>query len=98
MYTEFVASLLEMRGRLDEAKIADAFEQLADGNGYISAQNLRKVLGKTGSKEYVNSLLQEADLDHDGRISYEEFREYLTEKTAENIRKSLVIPRPNNSE
>lgn len=79
MYTEFVASLLEIRARLDEARIADAFDQLSDGTGYISAQNLKNVLGKTGSKAYVNRLLAEADLDKDGRIGYDEFREYLSE-------------------
>lgn len=93
MYTEFIASLLEIRGRLDEAKIADAFDQLdLDDDCYISQNDLRKILGKTGSREYAKRLIEEADLDKDGRISYDEFQQYLMQRNAENIRRSLVIP------
>jgi hypothetical protein len=87
MYTEFIASLLETKGKMDEAKLADAFDQLdADHSGYISRADLKKILGNTWSAEYVDRLIKEADMDLDGQISYDEFKEYLAEKNAENIR------------
>ena len=88
MYTEFIASLLETKGRIDEAKLADAFDQLdTDNSGYISKADLKKILGNTWSAEYVDRLIKEADLDLDGQISYYEFKEHLAEKNTEQIRR-----------
>lgn len=86
-YTEFIASVLETRGRIDEAKLADAFDHLdSDHSGFISKADLRKVLGNIGTAEYVDRLINEADLDKDGQISYDEFKQYLVEKNAGHIR------------
>lgn len=75
---------------MDEATIMDAFEQLdLDDTHYISEANLRKILGKTGSKEYVRRLIQEADFDNDGKISFEEFKRYLNKRNDKYIRLSL---------
>jgi len=94
MYTEFIASLLEIRERIDETKLESAFDQLdADGSGYISAHDLKLILGKTGSsKAYVKSLIDEADTNRDGKVSYDEFKQYLMKKNAEHIRYALEIP------
>jgi calmodulin len=87
MYTEFIASVLETRGRIDEAKLEDAFDQLdSDHSGFISKADLRLILGNIGSAEYVDRLIKEADLDNDGQISYDEFKQYLADKNAEHIR------------
>lgn len=92
MYTEFVASLIEIRQRIDEAAIADAFEQLdVDSSGYISQDDLQKLLGNAGTSEYTRRLVEEADLNKDGLISYEEFNQYLMQKNEESIRRSLII-------
>ena len=66
--------------------MADAFDQLdSDNSGFISKADLRKILGSIGSPEYVERLIKEADLDKDGQISYNDFKEYLAEKNAEHI-------------
>jgi Ca2+-binding EF-hand superfamily protein len=88
MYTEFLAATLEAHGQIEEAQIADAFDQIdSDDTGFISRENLRKILGETicCSDEYVESLIKEADIDGDGKISYDEFRQYLTQKNTEII-------------
>ena len=86
-YTEFIASVLETRGRIDEAKFADAFDQLdSDQSGFISKADLRRILGNIGSPEYVDRLIKEADFDNDGQISYNDFKQYLADKNAEHIR------------
>lgn len=91
MYTEFMASLLEVRERIDEAKLEDAFDQLdVDGSGYIDANDFASMLGKTGTNTYVRSLLNEADTDQDGRISLKEFKGYMMKKNEEHIQCSLV--------
>jgi Ca2+-binding EF-hand superfamily protein len=88
MYTEFLAATLEARGQIEEAQIADAFDQIdSDDSGFISRENLRKILGETTccSDEYIESLIKEADNDGDGQISYDEFRQYLTRKNTKII-------------
>lgn len=73
-YTEFIAAVLEARGNIEEEKIAEAFDRLdSDNTGYITAQNLCKLLGKDYSPEKVQDIIEHADVDHDGRISYEDF-------------------------
>ena len=45
-----------------------------DGNGYISAAELRHVMTNLGEKltdEEVDEMIREADIDGDGQINYE---------------------------
>ena len=45
-----------------------------DGNGYISAAELRHVMTNLGEKltnEEVDEMIREADLDGDGQVNYE---------------------------
>jgi len=47
-----------------------------DGNGYISAAELRHVMTNLGEKlsdVEVDEMIREADVDGDGQINYEEF-------------------------
>lgn len=92
MYTEFVASLLEIRERIDEGKLEDAFDQLdIDNSGYIDAKDLRGILGKTGTNAYVKSLLDEADVDKDGKVSMAEFKAYMLKKNEEHIQAACNV-------
>lgn len=55
-------------------QIAEAFDRLdADDSGFISTKNLREILGKEFPIEDIDHTIDEADLNGDGRISYEEF-------------------------
>ncbi len=54
---------------------------LQDGNGFISRQELRAVMMNLGEKlteEECDELVEEADLDGDGQINYEEFFQMMT--------------------
>ncbi len=79
--------VLEDRGAYadeDEDEDVDHEEELIaafkvcdrDGNGFISAADLRRVMTNLGEKltdEEVDELIREADIDGDGQIDYEEF-------------------------
>ncbi|ORM40299.1 Calmodulin [Babesia sp. Xinjiang] len=60
-----------------EEELVQAFKVFdRDGNGFISAQELRHVMTNLGEKltnEEVEEMLREADVDGDGKINYEEF-------------------------
>ena len=50
-------------------------------NGFISFNELRRVLRNLGEKlsdEEVVEMIEEADLDNDGHINYEEFVDIVT--------------------
>lgn len=65
--------------RLSLGTRAETFLQLAcgclqDGNGYISAAELRHVMTNLGEKltdEEVDEMIREADIDGDGQVNYE---------------------------
>ena len=56
-------------------------EILQDGNGFINRQELAVVmmnLGETLTGAEIESMIEEADIDGDGQINYEEFYNMMT--------------------
>jgi calcium-dependent protein kinase len=48
--------------------VAEAFDRLdGDESGYISTRDLRDFLGKDATRERINELINDADMDHDGQ-------------------------------
>jgi len=77
-YSEFLAAALQDRCRLHEDILRNAFKRFdVDGDGHITLDNLRAVIGDSFDGHDVAQLMVEADTKGDGRISYEEFFEYL---------------------
>jgi calcium-dependent protein kinase len=73
-YTEFLAATIEARGAISEERLAEAFDRIdSDDSGYISAANLRQILGEDFPEEEIEAIIREADLSKDGQISYSEF-------------------------
>ena len=80
-YSEFLAATIESTGEIAEERIAEAFDRLdSDDSGYITVNNLRDFLGSEISIEYVDTILDEADPNHDHRITYDEFLGLWTEE------------------
>ncbi|TNN66489.1 Fibrillin-1 [Liparis tanakae] len=53
--------------------------RLLDGNGYISAAELRHVMTNLGEKltdEEVDEMIREADIDGDGQVNYEAYKHF----------------------
>ena len=69
----------------DEYELREAFKCIdLDGNGYISRDELKKIVlqtmhSETDEKE-IDEMMNEADLDGDGFIDYDEFVNILVEK------------------
>lgn len=73
-YTEFLASTIESFGGLSEERLAEAFDRLdGDDTGYISASDLREILGSDFPIAEINRIMKEASLSNPNRISYPEF-------------------------
>lgn len=77
-YHEFLAATMQRNTYLKEDNIRRAFELLdVDSSGHITFQNLIDI---TGSKKHAQELLNEADVDKDRCISYDEFKTIMTAK------------------
>ena len=67
----------KMKDTDTEEELIEAFKVFdRDGNGLISAAELRHVMTNLGEKltdEQVDEMIREADIDGDGHINYEEF-------------------------
>jgi len=67
----------KMKDTDSEEEILEAFKFFdKDGNGFISAAELRHIMTNLGEKlidEEVDEMIREADIDGDGQINYEEF-------------------------
>jgi calmodulin len=65
----------KMKDTDSEEEIKEAFRVFdKDGNGYISAAELRHVMTNLGEKltdEEVDEMIREADIDGDGQVNYE---------------------------
>lgn len=81
-FPEFLTMMArKMKDTDSEEEIREAFKVFdRDGNGYISAAELRHVMTSIGEKltdEEVDEMIREADADGDGTIDYNEFVQML---------------------
>lgn len=77
-YSDFLAAMVNTRIAMHEDLLREAFNKFdTDNSGYITAENLRQVLGDSYEGEQVEQLVAEADVLKDNRISYAEFVAYI---------------------
>ena len=75
-YNEFLAACLEQKIYLREENLLNAFIRLDyDGSGKISKKEIKQALNDEVSKELLEKIIQEFDLNSDGEIDYREFIE-----------------------
>lgn len=84
-FPEFLIMMArKMKDTDSEEEILEAFKVFdKDGNGFISAAELRHIMTNLGEKltdEEVDEMIREADIDGDGQINYEEFVKMMMSK------------------
>merc|ERR1711988_1857567 len=84
-FAEFLSLMSKkMKDADSEEELMEAFKVFdKDGNGFISAVELRHVMTNLGEKltdEEVDEMIREADVDGDGQINYEEFVKVMMAK------------------
>ena len=82
-FEEFVDVMLrKVKTHEAEEELREAFKIFdVDGNGFISARDLRQSMTKLGerlSNEEVDEMIREANFDNEGEINIEEFIMMLT--------------------
>ena len=91
-YNEFLVANLIMYNVLTEDKLKKAFDFFDSvlllligqkGDGAITIDELQQHFDKVCDETVIKKLMKEADIDKDGRISYEDFTEMM--KTFTNI-------------
>ncbi|XP_021566046.1 calmodulin-like [Carlito syrichta] len=74
----------KMKDTDSEEEIREAFRVSdKDGNGYISAAELRHIMTNLGEKltdEEVDEMIREANIDGDGQVNYEVLVQMMTVK------------------
>ena len=75
-FSEFLVMMArKMKDGESTDEIREAFRVFdKDGNGYVSAAELRHVMTNVGEKltdEEVDEMIKEADIDRDGQVNYE---------------------------
>merc|ERR1719281_550895 len=84
-FPEFLSLMArKMKDTDTEKELIEAFKVFdRDGNGFISAAELRHAMSNLGQKmsdEEVVEMIREADLDLDGQVNYEEFVKMMMAK------------------
>ena len=75
------ARINEKESKEDIRKVFRLFDE--DNTGFITAQNLKKIakdLGETMEEIEIREMIERADTDGDGRITFEDFYSIMTKK------------------
>lgn len=76
-YNEFIAAAMCKRISIDEERLHVAFESIDESKtGYISAENIRRMLGGEIEESVIKEMFSEIDINNDGKIEYVEFLKY----------------------
>ena len=79
-YSEWVVATINKTQLLSDEKLKQAFDLFdRDGGGTISSSEVKEVLGigKAFDEKIWDEIIGEVDIDGDGEISFEEFREMM---------------------
>ena len=93
-FPEFLSLMVKkMKDTSSDEKILDVFKSFdKDGNGYVSASELRSImmsLGEILTDVEVDEMIREADTNGDGQIDYDEFIQMMSSgKVADTVRET----------
>jgi len=95
-FNEFIEMMVRKEAKVEE-DVMHAFRVFdRDGDGYISVEELRLTMNNLGeplTDQEVRSMIEEADLDGDGRINFQEFARLMqTQQQQEHRSGSMSTP------
>ena len=77
-YNEFVLATINKQKLVNKKKLEATFKMFdKDGNGTISADEIKSVLGKAVDAKQLEQVIKEVDINGDGEISLNEFKEMM---------------------
>jgi len=81
-YTEFVMATMNRQKMLSKERLEAVFKLFdKDGNGYLTADELKEIFNPGNAKEIDEKvwtdLINEVDQNGDGKISYKEFKDMM---------------------
>eukprot|EP00830_Metopus_es_P016095 TRINITY_DN4873_c0_g1_i1.p1 TRINITY_DN4873_c0_g1~~TRINITY_DN4873_c0_g1_i1.p1 ORF type:complete len:354 (-),score=73.68 TRINITY_DN4873_c0_g1_i1:9-1070(-) len=92
-YNEFIVANLKRVQITSEANLKEAFGFFdLRKRGYIDIDDLRQVFSGMCSDSTLQNIVDDADLNHDGKISYEEFKSMMSKYLMNNKSMSLQYP------
>jgi len=99
-FNEFIEMMVKKSSQVDE-DVMHAFRVFdRDGDGYISVEELRLTMNNLGeplTDHEVRSMIEEADLDGDGRINFQEFARLMQTQQQQQQRSGSMSTPPSSS-
>lgn len=93
-YHEFLAAVIESLGLVTVDNLADAFNRMdTDGKGYISKEDLKKLLGTDYNEKLVDKMIREADKKRNGQVHYDEFLRLMFDDPAKGYHNIFDLPK-----
>lgn len=86
-YSEFLSATINLNNFLDEQKLLAVFNQFdTDNSGEITMLNLKYAMQKFGMdvpEDELRRIIKTHDIDDNGGIDFDEFKDIFTEKKEE---------------
>eukprot|EP00746_Dinoflagellata_sp_MGD_P012711 gnl/MRDRNA2_/MRDRNA2_127195_c0_seq1.p1 gnl/MRDRNA2_/MRDRNA2_127195_c0~~gnl/MRDRNA2_/MRDRNA2_127195_c0_seq1.p1 ORF type:complete len:534 (+),score=114.32 gnl/MRDRNA2_/MRDRNA2_127195_c0_seq1:124-1725(+) len=82
-YSEFLAAVAHSRVFIHGKLLRETFRRFdTNKSGFITAGNLKEVLGETFDDKEINGLIAEVDVNGDNKLDYDEFVAYIEKDPA----------------
>ena len=96
-YLEFITTTMHMNRMDREDHLYIAFQYFdKDSRGYITKEELEQALKNygMGDQETIKDIIDEVDMDNDGRIDYGEFVAMMSKGNQDNRKHDITVGAP----
>jgi len=96
-YLEFVTATMHMNRMDKQDRLFTAFQYFdKDNSGYITKEELEQALKNygMGDQKTIKEIIEEVDIDNDGRIDYDEFVAMMNKGKQDNKRYDVAVGAP----